>query len=885
MERLGKYEILKELGRGGMSVVYQAIDTTLGRLVALKVLAPHYRWDPVFVERFIREARVAARLDHPNILGIYEVGDVEGAIYIAMGFVEGGTLRDFLESRGAPLNSDEAVRIATQIASALQYAHSQGVVHRDVKPSNILLTKEYGALLFDFGIARAAEGTGITSTGTVMGTLEYMSPEQAKGLVVDYRSDIYSLGVVLYEMLTLKLPFTGKAPASVLYAVVYQSPIEPRKHNAAIPPNLERVMLRALAKEPNDRYQSAPEFSTALRSEAAEISVEDSWLSWETIIVAHLLREGRAEAASLRDIPRDLRVYALERFATEHPDVGLAYSKKRQCLTLRDGRRIRTIMDAWDGTASELATPAVVKSTTRLFGPAPANGRFVGGIEAVARGLADCVSVTLEGSARSAPQADHLVTGLILDTSAPFDGTKLPTFVPCIFLKRLELKESDLADLRSLLTEQMGPSHRVALLFVFGDDSAVRRTRSLLDQKMKQVHAYDFITLGRDDLVEILIAKDKQRSFRQLVLDHVDLNSVSPFVTTGPTPDTMFFGREKELRAIADHIGSASYTILAGRRIGKTSILGRLHRVRLPAAGFRTLYHDCSTTPRYEAFLNATILDWRPELPPGAPTTFGQLFRSPPIDKPLALLLDEADKLIPSDRANGWPLFNALRELINSGRAQVVLSGERTLREALQDPTSPLFNFANEMFLGPLDFRSVEELVTRPMKQLEIELVGEKAIVDRIWAFTSGHPNVVQRLCRRLIERLNQQGTRRVALADVDAVIEDPQFQEIDFLETFWEAATPLEKIITLVLSHEARTYRLKEVNRLLSEQADIQPSATATKDALDWLVDLRSILKRSQAGYEFAVEAFPLVLANTTTIEDLLEVLAEQYEGSAGQA
>jgi len=266
------------------------------------------------------------------------------------------------------------------------------------------------------------------------------------------------------------------------------------------------------------------------------------------------------------------------------------------------------------------------------------------------------------------------------------------------------------------------------------------------------------------------------------------------------------------------------------------------------------------------------------------PVTFGDLFQSPPTDKPHVLLLDEADKLIPADRATGWPLFNVLRALANSGHAQVVLSGERILREALQDSTSPLFNFANEMLVGRLDSRAVEELVTQPMKQLEIELVGKEAIVDRIWAFTSGHPNIVQRLCSRLIERLNERGARRITLSDVNAVIEDPQFQEIDFLQTYWEAASPLEKIITLVLSQEARIYRPREVRQLLVQHADVQPGATATKDALDRLVDLRSILKRSQAGYEFAVEAFPLVLANTTTIEDLIEVLVEQYEETEAQ-
>jgi len=340
----------------------------------------------------------------------------------------------------------------------------------------------------------------------------------------------------------------------------------------------------------------------------------------------------------------------------------------------------------------------------------------------------------------------------------------------------------------------------------------------------------------------------------------------------------MFFGRESEMRKIAEFIASNSYVLIAGRRFGKSSVLLRLHHAYLPAAGFRTIYHDCSITPTSQAFLSATIRDWRPESPSALPVTFYDLLQSSPDDKPLVLLLDEADKLVPADSANNWPLFNALRALANSGRAQVVLSGERTLRDALRDPKSPLFNFANEMLLGPLDYRAVEELVTRPMKQLEIELVDEKAIVDHIWAFTSGHPNVVQRLCRRLIERLNEQGTRRITLDDVNTVIEDPAFQRDDFLSTYWEAATSLEKIISLLMADDEGVRTLRMVRQVLAERCNLHPKAREVDDALQRLVDLRSILKRTPTGYEFAVEAFPRVVAGTMTLEDMLEVLVEDY-------
>ena len=201
------------------------------------------------------------------------------------------------------------------------------------------------------------------------------------------------------------------------------------------------------------------------------------------------------------------------------------------------------------------------------------------------------------------------------------------------------------------------------------------------------------------------------------------------------------------------------------------------------------------------------------------------------------------------------------------------------LRDALRDPKSPLFNFANEILLGHLGYRAVEELVTRPMKQLEIELAEEKTIVNRVWAFTSGHPNIVQRLCRRLIEQLNEQDTRRIAIDDVDAVIGDPGFQRDDFLSTYWEAATSLEKIISLLMSDNDEVRTLQSLLEALKDRCGLQPSAREIDDALQRLVDLRSILKRTPTGYEFAVKAFPRVVAGTMTLNDMLMILTEEYE------
>jgi len=474
------------------------------------------------------------------------------------------------------------------------------------------------------------------------------------------------------------------------------------------------------------------------------------------------------------------------------------------------------------------------------------------------------------------PVSYRQIDGLVLDVTPVVADTKLPTRLPLLFLRRMVLREEDLKYSRYLLEERLRTSSKIALLMLFAEKPRVQEAQKMVET-LRTSYAYDIIPIGNTELRQLVLASDPQRALRSMLLRNVNLATVAPFVTTGPTPVTMFFGRESEMRSIAEHAKAASYAVISGRRFGKTSILSCLHRVRLPTSGFRTLYHDCSTTPTYDAFLATVIRDWGPGPPADALTTYEDLLQALPVENPLVLLLDEADKLVPADRAHEWRLFSTLRGLANSGRVLVVLSGERMLRGVLRDPESPLFNFANEILLGPLDYHAVEELVTRPMKQLEIELVDEGTMVRRIYGFTSGHPNVVQRLCSRLIKRLNEQGTRRITLGDVDAVIADPKFQEEDFLGTYWERATPLEQIISLVMAQEAKPYRLQAVLDLLAVHG-LQPEPEVVRAALDRLVDLRSILKRSQAGYAFAVESFPRVVADTTTAEDLLIVLKSQY-------
>jgi beta-lactam-binding protein with PASTA domain/predicted Ser/Thr protein kinase len=261
-----RYRLVRRLGSGGMADVWLAEDTELSRKVAIKVLHERFAQDSSFVERFRREAASAAGLQHPNVVGVFDRGEFDGSYYIAMEYVEGSSLKELID-RG--LNVPQAIEIARQILAAARFAHEHGIVHRDIKPHNVIVDPQGRVRVLDFGIARAG-ASEITQTGSVMGTAQYLSPEQAQGLEVGPASDIYSVGVVLYEMLTGRVPFAGESAVAVALKQVSEQATPPSAVNQAVPPALDRVVLRALAKDPANRFASAQEFSNALDAAEAD---------------------------------------------------------------------------------------------------------------------------------------------------------------------------------------------------------------------------------------------------------------------------------------------------------------------------------------------------------------------------------------------------------------------------------------------------------------------------------------------------------------------------------------------------------------------------------------------------------------------------------------
>jgi beta-lactam-binding protein with PASTA domain len=258
----GRYRIVRKLGSGGMADVYLAEDEELGRRIAIKILNDRHANDEQFVERFRREAKNAAGLSHPNIVSIYDRGEAEGTYYIAMEYLDGRNLKELVVARG-PLPIGDAIDATRQVLAALRFAHRKGVVHRDIKPHNVMADADGRLKVTDFGIARAG-ASQMTEAGSIIGTAQYLSPEQARGSAVDQRSDLYSVGIVLYEMLTGTVPFTGESPVEIAMRHLSDTPQPPSIQRPDIPPDLDMIVLRALAKNPEDRFQTAEEMDAEL---------------------------------------------------------------------------------------------------------------------------------------------------------------------------------------------------------------------------------------------------------------------------------------------------------------------------------------------------------------------------------------------------------------------------------------------------------------------------------------------------------------------------------------------------------------------------------------------------------------------------------------------
>jgi len=303
----GRYAVIDRIGAGGMAIVYKAKDTLLNRVVTIKVLREQFVSDEEFIRRFRREAQAAASLSHPNIVSIYDVGKDGDTEYIVMEYVEGKNLKEVIRDY-APLSPDQALSLVRQIGEAIRHAHEHHIIHRDIKPHNILITADGRAKVTDFGIARAVTAATVTHTGDIVGSVHYLSPEQARGLQCNEQSDLYSLGIILYELLTGKVPYDGETPIAIALKHLQEQAEPPAKLNPKISPALEAVIMRAIAKAPEKRYQTAKEFLGDLdRVQAGRPVSRPADLEGQDLEVTQIHKPLRPEAVgeyrAVRNVP------------------------------------------------------------------------------------------------------------------------------------------------------------------------------------------------------------------------------------------------------------------------------------------------------------------------------------------------------------------------------------------------------------------------------------------------------------------------------------------------------------------------------------------------------------------------------------------------------
>lgn len=392
-------------------------------------------------------------------------------------------------------------------------------------------------------------------------------------------------------------------------------------------------------------------------------------------------------------------------------------------------------------------------------------------------------------------------------------------------------------------------------------------------------HVQDFIVLSQDDVLDILIARHPARALVQRILAQVDLTVVSPFVVSGPVPETMFFGREAEVKVLAENAGAADFAIIGNRKVGKTSLLQRARARMAAGRRARPLMVDCQTVRHATGFLAAfqaqTGLELPAATPEGLTTTLSELRQD---GLPLVLLMDEVDELLADEKARGEPLAATWRAMAQAGVCRFVFCGSTGLARRLDDPGSVFFNFPQPLPLGYLSPATARLVLTQPLETLGIVLEDAETLLAEVVALTSGHPNLIQYLGRGLVEAANRRGERRILLDDLVALGDSTDFIEY-YLKTVWGEAGPLERLITLVAPLDG--FQLGELEAALAAH-DVQVSEEALDTALK-LLRIYTILEKHERTYTFVSRAFPEILHRTQEVERLIAIEKRHLAAGGG--
>jgi len=819
--RLGPYEILSTIGMGGMGAVYKAQDTRLERTVAIKVL----RSTNPSGDRLVQEAKIHARLSHPNVVTVFDIGETDGEPYIVTEFIEGPSLASVLRERQR-LNEDEAVDIVCEVGEALAFMHRNGLIHRDIKPANILVANSGRVLLSDFGVASGFDQAAVRANAMVLGTPQYMSPEQAMGLPLDGRSDIYSVAVVLYEALAGGLWFQGSGLGEILRVVVEHRPPGIQRRNPKVSDAVSAILDKALARDRFARFATADDFVRALRATRP----------------AGAARPERSISASPTG-DEALQVDALPATAAVAPYPSDA------------GRRLKELSTLWTELSRAATTDRdrfVAATTSMIAGP-----------------LREAIGYRIE---QAIPYLKGTVGYMV---EAPALWIRHSRF-PIIFVACDQANRDVLATVVQQLEIAKATEFFALLVVVPAEGKATgEEAHQFNDLVAESVYRHDFVVLD-SPLLQRLIAGNSSRGLIEIILEQRTelLSALSPYVVSGPVPESMFFGRESQLKMISQNITRSNFAVVGGRRIGKSSVLLRLRRLFGNDPRYRAIYIDCEARCDEDNFLSAVSESLNMPHDGGLssfPRLLAALRRHDQRLQTVVFLLDEIDELLNFDaeRQPGGSLFKSFRAASQEGLCRFVFSGSRTLYRHLRDPQSPFFNFCETISLGRLEEKSIVEIVCKPMQQLGFDMPERERLLTRLIELTSSHPNLAQWMCDRLIKT---SVGKSITVEVLEQIATTPEFQE-HYVNTAWGDASAREKLITLLMEGPA----FSEADVLTTLEGAAVPADDRTvRESLD-ILRLYALLDRDEAGYRFALSQFPRIVRESGVVPVQVKWLCDE--------
>lgn len=591
---------------------------------------------------------------------------------------------------------------------------------------------------------------------------------------------------------------------------------------------------------------------------AQERAAARMWGQWQAAITDALQTTGVAEADNLRGLPRGQLAAALKRYAEEHANDALTWQVNPPALRADNFALLQKFLSNWKAAWELVESDQAFTSVTSQ--------------------MVDQLC-SLLGFTRLDERTFKGLVGYVV--RAPALRLRIPPRFPIIFLPRHTITEEDLGALRDL----MGVLNMVSYFALIIDlrDTPPTDPRQTLPNLLRET-IHDFIVLDGRALRRLLMARDHAHRLVEIILSQVDLTVVSPYVTSGPVPTNMFFGREAELKTIVRTVRDTNFAIVGGRKIGKTSILARVLQLLQDAPEYHPFYLDCQAVNSYDGFFEAVNTMWRVALPARTPEAFRRMASELPAQYPartVVMLFDEIDGLLAQDIAQGEPLFRILRALAHELPIRFVFCGEKILNASLRDANLALFNFCNPMTLSYLTRDQARRVVIDPMREMDIGLEADGDLTDQIITLAACHPNLVQYLCQKLIERINQRRERLIRRADVVAIGQSAEFAEY-FAEVTWGNTTTLERLITLLMiEHPAVTFgEMADVLRV----AGLAVPPSKLEEAFEGLT-LYSILRRDGPQYTFAAPMILEVLRRGQDVYGLIASYANEIKALYGEA